>query len=145
MIFPAEVLGDLVEEYGERSAAGPWAARRWLAWQVLRSLWPAMRSGLHAHLLGIALPLIALDRLWAFVYSQVPLKAGLGRTSEMLAINVLVCVLCAWIMCRLGPPRTVPAVLAAGVALVFSVGEWPAVYAIGLLCAPVVAHIPTRR
>jgi hypothetical protein len=78
------VLGDLDEEYAEMARArGRRAAARWYAGQVLRSILPLLalrvRSGeathaLMAGLAGAAMPLWLCDRLWSFVYSQIPFE-----------------------------------------------------------------------
>ena len=84
------VLGDLEEEYAEMARArGRRAAARWYAGQVVRSILPLLalrvRSGEATHALvaglaGAAIPLWLCDRLWSFVYSQIPLKDSAGRT-----------------------------------------------------------------
>jgi hypothetical protein len=141
MILPAELLGDLREELDERLLEGERWAHAWYAGQILRSLWPIARPSLSAYILGITIPVLALDRLWAFVYSQVPLKVGLERAPEMLGMNVLACFLGALVVSRLHSPRMLSAVLAAGLSIVFSVAHVPWVYAVALLLAPVAAHL----
>lgn len=83
------LLGDLEEEGG---------GVRWFWSQALRSTGPLLavrwRSGelplvtLLALLAG-GLALLSLDRLWAFVFSQVPLKDGLERPEAVLWFNFL--------------------------------------------------------
>jgi hypothetical protein len=102
------VAGDLEEEFGMvREARGGAAARRWYAWQVARSVCALLqlrvRSGELTQValiasLGVAAPLLLLDRLWQFVYSQIPLKDGLQRAPEFLALNALCVCLCAAVL-----------------------------------------------
>jgi len=93
------VAGDLEEEFllvcESRSR---FAGKRWYLKQVVRSVTPLlllrMRSAevqrtAIAALLSVALPLVLLDRLWSFVYSQIPLKDGFLRAPHFLALNVL--------------------------------------------------------
>ena len=92
------VTGDLHEEFLLLCAArGRRAGSRWYSFQVLRSipmlLQLRIRSGelaqaAAAAVFGTVLPLLFLDRLWCFVYSQVPLKCGLDRAPLLLAINI---------------------------------------------------------
>lgn len=93
------VAGDLLEEFHIICAArGRGTGRRWYWSQVIRST-PSltnlrMRRGEIAHVaaaagLGVALPLLLLDRLWALVYSLIPLKDGLQRAPGFLAANVV--------------------------------------------------------
>jgi hypothetical protein len=141
------VAGDLHEEFlclcrqhGRR------AGNRWYARQVVRSA-PAllqlrMRSGeltqvLAAAVLGVAMPLLLLDRLWCFVYSQIPLKDGLDRAPAILAANAAVVCLCA-ALAGLAVRRAARALAmaaaataAAGFGLWGSAGSVPVLY----LCA----------
>jgi hypothetical protein len=98
------VAGDLHEEFIYLCATrGHRAGRRWYSRQVLRSvitlLGLRMRSGeamqLSAAVLSVAVPLLLLDRLWCFVYSQIPLKDGLERTPGFLAANLVYVCICA--------------------------------------------------
>jgi hypothetical protein len=99
------VLGDLDEEYLDvRRERGRRAAARWHAWQVLRSIVPLLamrvRSGelthaLVAGLLGAAAPLWLCDRFWSLLYSQIPLKDGIGRTPAQFALTLLLLCVCA--------------------------------------------------
>ena len=92
------VAGDLHEEFLHLCAArGRRAGRWWYTRQVVRSLYPLwnlrMRKGEIAHVvaaagLGVALPLLLLDRLWSFAYSLIPLKDGFERAPGLLAGNV---------------------------------------------------------
>ena len=148
------VAGGLAEAFGSISTArGHRAARRWYAWQVFRAaprlMGMRIRSGeatgavLRATL-GVLLPLVALDQLWRFVYSQIPLKDGLERAPALLLANVLLVALCSWMAgwSRVRPSAAVrqgPDVLAA-LAAVFlavrvAVGTAPALYVLGLLPA----------
>jgi len=93
------IAGDLEEEFAViRESGGRAAARRWYAWQVARSVCALLRlrvrSGELTQViliasLGVAAPLLLLDRLWRFVYSQIPLKDGLHRAPEFLIFNAL--------------------------------------------------------
>ncbi len=98
------VAGDLHEEFIYLCATrGQRAGRRWYAWQVVRSvitlLGLRMRSGealqLATAVLGVAVPLLLLDRLWCFVHSQIPLKDGLDRTPWFLAVDLAYVCICA--------------------------------------------------
>jgi hypothetical protein len=99
------IAGDLHEEFIYLCATrGRPAGSRWYVWQVLRSMVTLLglriRSGEARHLvlaeLGVAVPLLLLDRLWCFVYSQVPLKDGLERAPAFLAVNLVsVCIFAA--------------------------------------------------
>jgi hypothetical protein len=145
------VSGDLHEEFLFLCATrGPRAGRRWYSWQVLRSafsLWGLrMRNGEVAHVaaaagLGVALPLLLLDRLWSFVYSLIPLKDGLHRAPGFLAANVFcACVLAALCGATAGSFRRALAIAsaaagAAAFAAWGSVGEAPALYVWLLLLA----------
>lgn len=121
------VAGDLEEEFPHVcQARGRGAGNRWYAWQVVRSVLPLlglrMRSGELTQIvlvaaLGVALPLLLLDRLWCFVYSQIPLKDGLDRAPEFLAVNVIAVCLCA----AIAGWKTTPVAGAAGVAVVASI------------------------
>ena len=116
------VAGDLEEEFAiVREARGRAAARRWYAWQVARSagalLQLRVRSGELTHVvliasLGVAVPLLLLDWLWQFVYSQIPLKDGLRRAPEFLVFNALCACACA-------------AVLGAWAAWKWPASKWP--------------------
>jgi len=123
---PAEaeyVAGDLEEEFAIiREARGGAAARRWYAWQVARSVCALLqlrvRSGELTQVvliasLGVGVPLLLLDRLWQFVYSQIPLKDGLHRALGFLVFNALCACACA-------------AVLGAWAASNWASSKWPA-------------------
>ena len=141
------VAGDLEEEFGELSRN-----RCWYVSQVMRSLWPLLllrvRSGelsrlLLGAVLGGALPLLLMDRLWRLVYSQIPLKDGVDRAPEFLAVNLLALCVSAAISgshTRSMRPAFVKAVFAcaaAGATLAASAGSTPAAYALlVLLLAP---------
>ena len=141
------VAGDLEEEFGELSRN-----RGWYLSQVMRSLLPLLllrvRSGelsrlLLGAVLGAALPLLLLDRLWSMVYSRIPLKDGVDRAPEFLAVNLLALCVSAAISgshtrsMRQGSVKAVVASAAAGAALAASAGSTPAAYALlVLLLAP---------
>ena len=93
------VAGDLHEEFlllcAERGRS---SGSRWYIRQVLRSaatlLSLRFRSGEAAHLVAaavvaVAMPLLLLDRLWSYVYSNIPFKDGLERAPGFWAANLL--------------------------------------------------------
>ena len=146
------VAGDLHEEFLYLSATrGRRAGRRWYSWQVLRSL-PSLWNlrMLHGELvhvvaaagLGVALPLLLLDRLWCFVYSLVPLKDSVHRAPGLLAANVIcACTLAAACGATAATLRRAVAIAAAvasaaAFALWGSVGAAPAVYVWLMLLGP---------
>jgi hypothetical protein len=108
-----------------------------------------LRSGEAAHLfasaiLAVALPLLLLDRLWRFVYSQIPLKDGLDRAPGFWVVNlVCVCVgaaVCGWLARTVhrAVGVAVAAAVAAACALWCGAATIPAVYAgLIVLAAPV--------
>jgi len=99
------VAGDLHEEFLLLSAAqGRATGSRWYTRQVLRSsaalLGLRFRSGEAAHLVAaalvaVAMPLLLLDRLWSFVYSNIPFKDGLERAPLFWAANLVCVCVCA--------------------------------------------------
>ena len=155
------VAGDLAEEFVLLCAErGPRAGRRWYYGQVVRSMVPLwnlrMRHGEVTHVvaaagLGVALPLLLLDRLWSFVYSLIPLKDGLNRAPAFLAINVLcACLLAAVCGATAGTFRRALAISAAtaGAAafgLWGSAGASPMLYAALVLCCPPVSALAAFR
>jgi len=93
------VCGDLHEEFllqcasHGRGAGGRWYWRQ-AVWSAPRLLSLRIQSGELVHalltaLVCVALPLLALDRLWSLVYSQIPLKDGLDRAPAFLVANLL--------------------------------------------------------
>jgi hypothetical protein len=141
------VAGDLEEEFGQSSRS-----RYWYISQVTRSLLPLLllrvRSGelsriLLGAVLGAALPLLLLDRLWCLIYSQIPLKDGVDRAPGFLAVNIFAVTVCACISgferrsLRQGASSAMLAMAAVGVALWACNGSAPAPYAVlVLLFAP---------
>lgn len=100
------------------------------------------------------MPLLLLDRLWRFVYSQIPLKDGLHRAPEFLAANALIVCICAALAgaSRRGPRAAVPTALAVMAGAAFglwqSVGVAPIAYiGVVLLAAPAgsLAGLAKRR
>lgn len=158
------VAGDLEEEFLQVcQARDRTAGARWYLQQVVRSVVPLlglrMRSGelrqaMLVALLGVAIPLLLLDRLWCFVYSQIPLKDGIGRAPGLLAVNILsVCLGAAMVgRTRKSPQAAAMTALATAVAAGFAVwasaGAAPALYAVlVLLAAPassVIAFVRRR-
>ena len=147
------VAGDLEEEYAGLSPhLGRSGMNRWYVSQVIRSLLPLLRlrvrSGelsavLLGPVLGAALPLLLLDRLWCMVYSQIPLKESVDRAPEFLAVNLLALCVSAAISgshtrsMRQASVKAVVASAAAGVAIWASAGSTPAAYALlVMLLAP---------
>ena len=140
----AEFLaGDLEEEFRLIcECRGRSAGKRWYTRQVILSIAPLtalrVRSGeLTAVTLraafGVIAPLLLLDRLWSFVYSQIPLKAGVERAPEYLALNVL----CLAAGAALSEVRPVVAAAAAGAAVIVSAGATPPAYILAvILMAP---------
>ena len=138
------VAGDLHEEFllacelrGRRRAA-LWYTRQ-VAGSVVPFLAMRVRSSeiamtVLSALLGVTLPLVALDRLWSFVYSQVPLKDGFERAPWLLLINVA-CVFAVG-LARRGTQRGVLAsIIATGAALLVASGAAPVWYVVCLLLA----------
>ena len=136
------VAGDLHEEFIYLCATrGRPAGSRWYAWQVIRSIVTLLglriRSSEARHfviaVLGVAVPLLLLDRLWCFVHSQIPLKDGLDRAPGLLAVN-LVCVCIFAALCGASARSfhrailTAAAAAAAAFALWMAVGGAPAAY-----------------
>ena len=144
------VAGDLQEEFLILCAEhGRPAGARWYVWQVLRSAAALMglrfRSGEAGHLmaaaiLAVAMPLLLLDRLWRFVYSQIPLKDGLERAPVFWIANLVCVCWCAAVCGSLARTwqRAVGAAifcaLAAGGALWLAAAITPLVFA-GLIVA----------
>jgi hypothetical protein len=126
------IAGDLEEEFAiVRKASGRAAARRWYTRQVARSVCALLqlriRSGEFTQAalmagLGVAAPLLLLDRLWQFVYSQIPLKEGLERAPEFLLFNVLTACACAAILgaSASSTSRAVAFALAAAVSVLLA-------------------------
>jgi hypothetical protein len=145
------IAGDLEEEFAMiRDAHGRAAARRWYTWQVARSagalLGLRIRSGEFTQAalvasLGVAAPLLLLDRLWQFVYSQIPLKDGLHRAPEFLALNALCACACAAVLGALAGSRSRAIALAFAAAIAVLLAVWasaasaPAAYAVVLALA----------
>jgi hypothetical protein len=156
------VAGDLEEEFAQVCLArNPSAGTRWYLWQVVRSAMPLLRLRMRSGeirdsallaLLGVAVPLLLLDRLWSFVYSQIPLKDGTGRAPLFLAINVFAICLGSAIVARTRQSKHAAAVTAlaasgaAGVAIWASAASVPAVYVcLLLLVAPASSLIAFMR
>jgi hypothetical protein len=93
--------------------------------------------------LGAALPLLLLDRLWCQVYSQIPLKDGVDRAPGFLAVNLIALCVSACISgfqmrsMRQGASSALVAMAAAGLTMWAGNGSAPAAYALlVLLFAP---------
>jgi hypothetical protein len=129
-MLPEEAAGDLVEE---SVARGPW----WLWQQALRSIWWFVREdivpALAASLGAVLLPVLVLDRFWAYVYSLVPLRDGLGREPWMLALNVAVAGLLCAAARRRGTSISMPLAAAAGWWLgIADAGIWYGLHLVGI-------------
>ena len=145
------VAGDLEEEFVQIcEMRGRFEGSRWYISQVVRSaaslLRLRLRSGELTHVilaaaLGAALPLMLLDRLWCFVYSQIPLKDGIGRAPVFLAANLLCLCFSAAIAGSTAPTaHRAVAIAAAGMASAAfatwaAVGATPPVYVLLVLLA----------
>jgi hypothetical protein len=143
------VAGDLEEEFADLRGSRPRSmVNRWYLRQVVRSVLPLLalriRSGelsrvLLSPVVGVALPLMLLDRLWCFVYSQIPLKDGVDRAPAFLAVNVVLLCVCAAIagfQTRSIERASAPAVataISAGFAMWASTGAAPFAYAVLML------------
>jgi hypothetical protein len=152
------IAGDLEEEFAiVRKISGSTAAGRWYTWQVVRSVCALLhlriRSGEFTQTallasLGVAAPLLLLDRLWRFVYSQIPLKDGLERAPEFLVVNALCGCVCAAILGAWAGSKARAVALAFAAAAAVLVAVWasaasaPAAYVVTLaLTAPASALI----
>jgi hypothetical protein len=98
--------------------------------------------------LGMVLPLLLIDRIWTYVYSQIPLKDGTERAPLFLAANVL----CACLLARLSAPPSLGAALgalaaaaSAGFAMWASTGDAPAAYIVAILLAAQAGTFLRRR
>jgi hypothetical protein len=144
------VDGDLYEEFSALvKCRGPRAARHWYFRQVIRSIVPLLtlriRSGEFTRALLAAaaavVPLAALDRLWSFVYSQIPLKDSLDRAPVLLAINVTLLAMSAAVagsMVKTRPQAVATSALSAllaGLVLWIAPGSAPALYVLSVLAA----------
>ncbi|MBC7926795.1 MAG: hypothetical protein H7039_14165 [Bryobacteraceae bacterium] len=132
-LLPDEITGDLLEESALHS-------RRWLWSQALRSCGWAIalswrRGEIGAALLtssgGVLLPLLAVDLFWAWIHSQVPLRAGLDRPWWMLACNLAIAAAgCAYFR-REWTVVFMP--LAALTVCLLNLAEYPLWYAVALV------------
>jgi hypothetical protein len=150
------IAGDLEEEFALIwETGGRAAARRWYAWQVTRSVCALLqlrvRSGELTQVvliasLCVAVPLLMLDRIWRFVYSQIPLKDGLDRAPEFLIFNALCACACAavlgtWAASRLPGSRSRALALAFAAAMAVLIALWagaasaPAAYVVTISLA----------
>jgi hypothetical protein len=100
--FVADLLGDLSEEYADRTASdGVWAARLWYAGELTRSsphvVWNAIRHGtpgvrarLAAYILAVIVSLSILTIAWATRNGPpASLVVGEGSDSDGIVINNL--------------------------------------------------------
>jgi hypothetical protein len=143
------VAGDLAEEFADLGETQQRSvANRWYLRQVVRSVLPLLglrlRSGeligvLLSAVVSVAMPLLLLDRLWCFVYSEIPLKDGVDRAPTLLAVNVVFLCVCAAIggfqtrsIHRASLNATAVAA-SAGLAMWASAASAPVAYAIVML------------
>jgi len=146
------IAGDLAEEYfGDRL---PRLVNRWYLSQAVRSAIPLLvtrwrRGELAGVLLGalvaILVPLRLADVLWAFVHSQIPLKAGLRCAPAFWLANLAIEICGAGILSynlAVGPRSVRSAAMlsilalgCAGVSVVVARGHAPAWYVEALLIA----------
>jgi hypothetical protein len=87
------VAGDLEEEFASICLArGRSAGNRWYVSQVIRSIVPLagvwLQGALLRMLCAVAIPLVLVDRLWRFVYSQIPLKEAAVRSTRSYVISM---------------------------------------------------------
>jgi hypothetical protein len=94
------LVGDLLEEFHERSAGDPRKARRWFWRQVIHSLLPLaqlrlQRANVVQQFLlaycAVILPIVAIDRFTAFILSSIPLKDDTARSPQYFAVILAVC------------------------------------------------------
>lgn len=108
------IPGDLDEEFEILVTTGTSVsmARNWYRRQVWRSFVPLLatrwrRAEIQENaivvLLAVGVPLRALDLLWAFVLSQVPLKVDAIRPGELLALSLMAGCILGFICGRLRP------------------------------------------
>lgn len=94
-LLPPDIAGDLQEEFG--------ADLRSLRCQILRSL-PSLAwvriSRHYGAVAAVAVAMAGYDRLWAYVLSQVPLKASDARGLEFWVIEAFAGLAAAWIAGR---------------------------------------------
>ena len=144
------IAGDLFEEMRER---GRW----WRMQQALRSAGPLLvmrwRSGelrlaLLASILAVAAPLRIADAFWAFVHSQVPLKADTTWPAPVWISNLVIGCVGAWIAARSLGRFTARAfafisIAGAGFSILAGIGRAPAWYVAALsILVPAAALLP---
>jgi len=143
------IAGDLAEEYfGDRlPRLGLWGANRWYVSQALRSAVPLLvsrwRRGELAGLMAAAMvtilaPLRVADLLWAFVHSQVPLKADLKWSAGIWIANLVIAIGGAAVLgygarnLRSAVTLAILGIACAGVSVGMSAGRVPAWYIVTL-------------
>jgi hypothetical protein len=150
------IIGDLTEEHC--------GADLWLASQALRSVVPLLiarwRRGELAGLIAVSMvtilaPLRLADLLWAFVHSQVPLKADLHWSAGIWIVNLLIAICGAALLgyharnLRTAAALAILALGCAGMSVAMSTGHPPLWYiaALGCLLGCVIpcAHFVRRR
>jgi hypothetical protein len=132
------ILGDLIEEY-----RGAHLAHGWLLSQSLRSAAPLLltrwRRGDLAGLIAAAMvtilaPLRLADLLWAFVHSQIPLKADLQWPTWIWIANLVIAMSGAVVLgygartSRSVVTRALLALACAGISMALSTGHAPVWY-----------------
>ena len=144
-----EILGDLEEESLLRGA-------RWRRRQIVLSVMPLLALRLRKLqieerlLLSTALfllPVRAIDLLWAFVLSQVPLKVDLIRPTEHLVLTLALATACAFVCALYRKGMGLWLLLAAVITLMTIPAQLPVWYWLLLpaLCFAVVTAVDFRR
>jgi hypothetical protein len=144
-----EILGDLEEESLLRGS-------NWRRRQLLLSVLPLLGLRLRQFhmeeriLLAsglFLLPVRAIDLLWAFVLSQVPLKVDLIRPTEHLVLTLVLATACAFICSLHRRGMGLWLLLAAVITLMTIPAQLPVWYWLLLpaLCFAVVTAVDFRR
>ena len=133
------ILGDLREEFLMlRAERGVTRARLWYVRQLLLSLPVLLKASHMLRPAAIVFPMLLLDRLWCLLYSQIPLKDGLGRAPGFLVANIV----CACIGATVVRPSVLSAVVATACGLALAVSVEPAWYiCAAMLAVPLAARL----
>ena len=142
------ILGDLEEESGMQS-------RSWLWRQALRSIAPALRArwrrgdlqeSVLVPVLLVMLPFRALDLLWTYVLSNVPMRTAADRPIEFLCASLVCLAAGSFVSGRIArtPIVTVTAFAFTTLCLATAHGPVPVWYAILALVIATVASFPRR-
>ena len=148
-VAPADreaILGDLEEEAAKQP-------RGWLWWQALRSIVPALRmrwrrgelqEPILVPVLLVMVPFRALDLLWTYVLSGVPLRASAERPIEFLVASLVVLALGSYVSGRLAPAAGMVSFALTVLCLATDSGPVPVWYATLALAASLTANLPRR-